>query len=76
MADHLDRDIQRVIQHLQQQPVDLSAIKFRPSISWLPILIQIVSLIAISGFIYGKLDGRLTLIEYRLAQIEARMGHP
>ncbi len=76
MADHLDRDIQRVIAHLRESPVDMRGIRIKPSISWVPIIVQVVSLIGIVGWAYGALDGRLTLIEYRLTQIEARMTGP
>lgn len=51
----------------------LGGIKIRPSFSWLPVIIQVVSLIGIMGWAYGALDGRLKLIEYRLGQIESRI---
>ena len=74
MADHLDRDIERVIQHLQDQPPDMGRFKIKPSINWVAVIIQIATMTAMLGMIYGKLDGRLTLIEYRLGQIELHVN--
>jgi len=37
---------------------------------WLPIVLSLVTTILMLGVIYGKLDGRLVLIEYRLGNIE------
>lgn len=41
--------------------------------SWLPVVLSIVSTILTIGLIYGRLGGRLDLIEYRLMQIERRI---
>lgn len=71
--DQLDSDIERVITRLQGSDIDMGNFKLKPSFSWLPVLIQVVSLIAVMGWAYGALDGRLKLIEYRLAQIEQRV---
>ncbi len=49
-------------------------IKIRPSISWVPVVVQVVSLLAVMGYVYGSLGGRLNLIEYRLAQIESKLA--
>lgn len=43
---------------------------------WLPILIQIAITLLSLGVIYGKLDGRLGLIEYRLGQVEQKVKTP
>lgn len=37
---------------------------------WLPIVIQIATTLLTIGVLYGKLGGRLDLIEYRLHRIE------
>lgn len=66
LKDHL-------AQLLDQFQVEPGAIKVKPSINWVPILIQIVTLIGVMGFAYGALDGRLKLIEYRLSQIEKKV---
>jgi hypothetical protein len=37
---------------------------------WAPIVASMVTTLIVLGVLYGKLDGRLILIEYRLQQIE------
>lgn len=41
--------------------------------TWLPIILSVATTILMLGSIYGKLGGRLDLIEYRLAVIEKRL---
>lgn len=43
---------------------------------WLPVLIQIAITLLSLGVIYGKLGGRLDLIEYRLFQVERKVEKP
>lgn len=40
---------------------------------WLPIIVSLITMILTLGTVYGRLGGRLDLIEYRLQQIEQRM---
>jgi hypothetical protein len=37
---------------------------------WMPVLISLLSMMLSFGVIYGLLQGRLTLIEYRINQVE------
>lgn len=41
---------------------------------WLPMIISISTTLLMLGVIYGKLAGRLDLIEYRLQQVEHHTG--
>lgn len=43
---------------------------------WLPILIQIAMTLLALGVLYGRLDGRLQLIEFRIGVVESRVGRP
>lgn len=38
--------------------------------AWLPIVVSLVGTVLAIGMFYGKLGGRLDLIEYRLSLIE------
>lgn len=40
--------------------------------AWLPLIISIATTLIALGVIYGKLSGRLDLIDYRIYQIEQR----
>jgi hypothetical protein len=40
---------------------------------WVIVVITVASMIATAGLVYGKLSGRLDLIEYRLMLIEQRL---
>lgn len=41
---------------------------------WLPLLISMLTTLFTVGMFYGKLNGRLDLIEYRLHRIELGVG--
>lgn len=43
---------------------------------WLPVLIQIAMMLLALGVLYGSLNGRLSLIEYRLGQVEVKVSKP
>lgn len=43
---------------------------------WLPILIQIAITLLSLGVVYGRLGGRLDLIEWRLGQVEQKVSKP
>lgn len=40
---------------------------------WVPIVLSLVSTILALGIVYGKMGGRLDLIEYRLQAIERKI---
>jgi hypothetical protein len=40
---------------------------------WFPILVVLIGWLVSLGVFYGKLDGRFTLLEYRLDQIEKKL---
>jgi hypothetical protein len=40
---------------------------------WLPFVLSLLSTVLALGIVYGKLGGRLDLIEYRLHAIEQRL---
>lgn len=43
---------------------------------WMPIILSLVTTILSLGVVYGRLGGRLDLIEYRLGQIERIVTKP
>lgn len=43
---------------------------------WLPTVIQIAMMLLALGVLYGRLDGRFALIEYRLGQVELKVSKP
>lgn len=40
---------------------------------WLPLVLSLISTVLALGIVYGKLGGRLDLIEYRLRVIEMKI---
>lgn len=44
--------------------------------AWLPIIVSLITTLLTLGTLYGKLGGRLDLIEYRLLMIEQKVGRP
>lgn len=44
--------------------------------AWVPIIVSLITTLLTLGTLYGKLGGRLDLIEYRLQQIELKVGRP
>lgn len=42
--------------------------------AWMPLLLYVLTTLLALGVLYGKLGGRLDLIEYRLLRIEKQLG--
>lgn len=40
---------------------------------WIPLVLSLISTVLALGIVYGKLGGRLDLIEYRLQAIERKI---
>lgn len=62
---HLDVDDRESVDHRRADD--------RAFAKWLPVLIQIAMMLLALGVLYGSLNGRLSLIEYRLGQVEVKI---
>jgi hypothetical protein len=60
----------------ERDAVDHRRADDRTFAKWLPVLIQIAMMLLALGVLYGSLNGRLSLIEYRLGQVEVKVSKP
>ncbi len=44
--------------------------------AWFPVILSVITTLMSAGVLWGKIDGRFNLLEYRLNQIERKVDGP